>query len=98
MRLENNELILQYQPSVSLTTGKITQVEALVRWNHPERGLLMPGAFLPEAETGNLMGWIDNWVLRAGCAQLRQWRDAGFPHFPMAINISSGHLHDVKYC
>ena len=39
-----------------------------------------------------MMGWIDNWVLRAGCAQLRQWRDAGFPHFPMAINISSGHL------
>ena len=90
--LEKNELVLQYQPSVSLTTGKITQVEALVRWNHPERGLLNPGAFLPDAEAGNMMGWIDNWVLRAGCAQLRQWRDAGFPHFPMAINISSGQL------
>jgi signal peptidase I len=90
--IENNELILQYQPSVSLSTGKINQVEALVRWNHPERGLLMPGAFLPEAEAGDMMGWIDNWVLRTGCAQLRQWRDAGFPHFPMAINISSGHL------
>lgn len=90
--IENNELILQYQPSVSLTTGKITQVEALVRWKHPDRGLLMPGAFLPEAEAGNMMGWIDNWVLRTGCAQLRQWRDAGFPHFSMAINISSDKL------
>lgn len=90
--IENNELMLQYQPSVSLTTGKITQVEALVRWNHPERGLLMPGAFLPEAEAGNMMGWIDNWVLRTGCAQLRQWRDAGFSHFPIAINLSSSHL------
>jgi signal peptidase I len=90
--LENNEFLLQYQPGVSLTTGRITQVEALVRWNHPDRGLLMPGAFLPEAEAGNMMGWIDNWVLRQGCTQLRQWRDAGFPKFPMAINISTSQL------
>ncbi|MDX9865162.1 MAG: signal peptidase I [Anaerolineaceae bacterium] len=90
--LENNEFMLQYQPGVSLKTGKITQVEALLRWNHPERGLLMPMSFLPEAEAGKLIGWIDSWVLRTGCAQLRQWRDAGFPHFPMAINISSSQL------
>lgn len=90
--LENNEFFLQYQPSVSLSTGQLTQVEAFLRWEHPERGLLMPMSFLPEAEATGLIGWIDNWVLRTGCSQLRQWRDAGFPHFPMAINISSSQL------
>ena len=90
--LENDEFILQYQPIVSLTTGEMTQVEAFLRWNHPERGLLMPLSFLPDAEANGLIGWIDNWVLRTGCAQLRQWRDAGYPPFPMAIIISPTQL------
>lgn len=90
--LENNEFVLQYQPSASLTTGKLAQVEAFLRWNHPVRGMLMPMSFLPEAEANDLIGWIDAWVLRSGCAQLRQWREAGFPPFALALNISSRQL------
>lgn len=94
--LENDEFVLRFQPSASLSTGQLTQVEAFLRWEHPQRGLLMPMTFLPEAEANDLIGWIDTWVLRTGCAQLRLWRDAGFPPFALAINISSSQLRQPE--
>ena len=90
--LKNDEFALQFQPSVSLTSGEITQVEAFLRWEHPERGLLPPMSFLPEAEASNMVTWIDDWVIRTGCSQLRKWRKAGYPQFPMSINLSSTQL------
>src|SRR5216684_1513077 len=87
--LERQELLLHYQPKVNLKTGAITGVEALVRWQHPERGLLLPGQFLTIAEDSGLIVAIGQWVLREACRQTREWLDAGLPAVPVAVNISS---------
>jgi diguanylate cyclase (GGDEF)-like protein/PAS domain S-box-containing protein len=87
--LERRELFLQYQPKVNLKTGAIVGVEALLRWQHPERGLLLPGQFLTIAEdTGMIIG-IGQWILREACRQTREWLDAGLLAVPVAVNISS---------
>jgi diguanylate cyclase (GGDEF)-like protein/PAS domain S-box-containing protein len=87
--LERQELLLHYQPKVNLKTAAITSVEALVRWQHPERGLLLPGQFLPIAEDTGMIVAIGQWVLREACRQTREWLDAGLPAVPVAVNISS---------
>ena len=87
--LEREELLLHYQPKINLKTGAITSVEALVRWQHPERGLLLPGHFLTIAEDSGLIVAIGQWVLREACRQTRAWLDAGLPAVPVAVNISS---------
>jgi diguanylate cyclase (GGDEF)-like protein/PAS domain S-box-containing protein len=84
-----DQLVLHYQPKVDLTTGRLAGVEALVRWQHPERGLLLPGEFLPIAEDLGLMTAIDRWVLSEACRQTREWLGAGMPAVPVAINVSS---------
>jgi EAL domain-containing protein (putative c-di-GMP-specific phosphodiesterase class I) len=75
--LEREELLLHYQPKVNLKTGAITSVEALVRWQHPERGLLLPGQFLTIAEDTGMIIAIGQWVLREACRQAQEWLDAG---------------------
>ncbi len=90
--LRNDELVLFYQPSVSMQDGQISQVEAFLRWQHPERGFLMPMQFLPWAEKSGLVQFIDEWVLNTGCLQLRRWQDQGYLNLPLAINISSYEL------
>ncbi len=90
--LRNDELVLFYQPSVSMHDGQISQVEAFLRWQHPERGFLMPMQFLPWAEKSGLVQFIDEWVLNTGCLQLRRWQDQGYLNLPLAINISSYEL------
>jgi len=87
--LERQELLLHYQPKVNLKTGAMTGVEALVRWQHPERGLLLPGEFLTIAEDTGMIPAIGQWVLRDACRQTREWLDAGLPAVPVAVNISS---------
>src|SRR5712671_6398126 len=87
--LERQELLLHYQPKVNLKTGAMTGVEALVRWQHPERGLLLPGQFLTIAEDTGLILAIGQWVLREACRQTREWLDAGLFAVPVAVNISS---------
>jgi diguanylate cyclase (GGDEF)-like protein/PAS domain S-box-containing protein len=87
--LERQELLLHYQPKVNLKTGAITSVEALVRWQHPERGLLLPGQFLTIAEDAGMIVAIGEWVLREACRQTREWLDAGLLAVPVAVNISS---------
>jgi diguanylate cyclase (GGDEF)-like protein/PAS domain S-box-containing protein len=87
--LERDEFVLHYQPKVNLNTGAITSVEALVRWQHPSRGLLLPGEFLGIAEVNGLIVGIGQWVLREACRQTRAWLDAGLPAVPVAVNISS---------
>jgi diguanylate cyclase (GGDEF)-like protein/PAS domain S-box-containing protein len=87
--LERQELLLHYQPKINLKTRAITSVEALVRWQHPERGLLLPGQFLTIAEDTGMIVAIGQWVLREACRQTREWLDAGLLAVPVAVNISS---------
>src|SRR6202521_1581375 len=87
--LERQELLLHYQPKVNLKTGVITSVEALIRWQHPERGLLLPGQFLTIAEDTGMIVAIGQWVLREACRQTRKWLYAGLLAVPVAVNISS---------
>ncbi|HET9041206.1 MAG TPA: EAL domain-containing protein [Gemmatimonadales bacterium] len=91
--MERNELLLHYQPIVELKTGAIYGVEALVRWDHPQYGRLMPQHFVPLAEESGLIVPLGAWVLREGCRQLQAWRQE-FPHLPlsMSINISGRQL------
>ncbi len=89
MAIERKELSLEYQPQKDLSTGEITGCEALVRWRHPELGLVPPGKFIPIAENSGLISPIGEWVLRTACAQARQWQDQGLPPIPVAVNVST---------
>ncbi len=92
MALENGELELFYQPQVELISGQIVGVEALLRWNHPELGLLGPDEFLDIAEETNLIFPIGEWVLKTAFAQAKQWQTESFPPLRMAVNLSSRQL------
>jgi EAL domain-containing protein (putative c-di-GMP-specific phosphodiesterase class I) len=92
--LERKEFELHYQPQVDLGSGSIVGAEALLRWRHPERGLMTPGAFIGMAEETGLVLPIGDWVLEAACAQLRDWRDAGLPVVPVSVNLSAHQFDD----
>jgi diguanylate cyclase (GGDEF)-like protein len=89
--LEREELVLHYQPKVELATGQICGVEALVRWDHPQRGLLFPGEFLAAAEQSNLIDPLTAWVLRRALTDLASWAALGIP-WPVAVNVSARNL------
>lgn len=86
------QLRLVYQPKVNLHSGEIIGCEALVRWHHPQRGIIPPGKFIPVAEESGLILPISDWVLRTACTQARAWSDAGLPGIPVAVNISAAQL------
>jgi diguanylate cyclase (GGDEF)-like protein/PAS domain S-box-containing protein len=87
--LSREEFLLHYQPKVNLDTGEITGVEALIRWQQPDRGLVPPAQFVPIAEDCGLILPIGRWVLREACRQARAWQDAGLPPLPIAVNVSA---------
>jgi diguanylate cyclase len=87
--LSGNELVLHYQPQVEAGSGRVTGVEALVRWQHPELGLLMPDRFVPNAESSGQIEALGSWVLRAACHQFVEWRDQGMGDIDMAVNVSA---------
>jgi diguanylate cyclase (GGDEF)-like protein/PAS domain S-box-containing protein len=95
--LERDEFVLHYQPKIDLKTGEITGVEALIRWWHPERGLVGPLQFISIAEDCGLMLPIGNWVLRESCRQAKAWQDAGLPPMEMAVNVSSVQFRNDEF-
>ena len=95
--LKRDEFALHYQPKIDLRTGKITGAEALIRWHHPERGLVPPTDFIPVAEDCGLIIPIGNWVLAEACRQARAWLDAGLPVTTMAVNVSALEFNDDDF-
>jgi diguanylate cyclase (GGDEF)-like protein/PAS domain S-box-containing protein len=95
--LERQEFVLYYQPKMSLETGAITGVEALLRWQHPVRGLVPPAEFVPFAEASRLILPIGQWVLREACRQARAWLDADLHPGPMAVNISGAEFRHKDF-
>jgi len=83
------QLFLAYQPQVDMETSRLVGLEALVRWNHPTRGVLLPGEFMPAAERSGLIVMLGNWVLRSACRQAQQWLETGAALPPVAINVST---------
>ena len=92
--LSRNEFELHYHPEVNVQTGRIECIEALVRWRHPDIGLVAPSEFLPAAEQGNLDGLIGEWIINEACRQVKAWHDEGMKDFRVAINLSSRQFHD----
>jgi diguanylate cyclase (GGDEF)-like protein/PAS domain S-box-containing protein len=86
--VEKNELKLVYQPQYELATRRLVGIEALLRWEHPEQGTIMPARFMPLAEETGVIHGIGEWVLREACTRTREWLDAGFPDLRMAVNLS----------
>ena len=87
--IEKDELVVHYQPQLNLRSGEITGAEALVRWQHPQRGLLMPGEFIALAEESGLVVPLGEWVLRHACRQNKAWQDAGLMPITVAVNLSA---------
>ncbi len=94
LALEANEMLLYYQPFVSLSTRQITGTEALLRWQHPKYGLLKPEEFISLAEETGLILPIGRWLLRTACYQLKQWHRAGFSSLRMAVNVATPQIRD----
>jgi len=87
--IDQGEFLVYYQPQLDLRSGAITGAEALIRWQDPERGLIMPGTFIALAEETGLIVPMGEWVLRAACRQNKAWQDAGLPPIPVAVNLSA---------
>lgn len=94
--ITNDELDLYYQPRVALASGEVVGAEALIRWQHPERGLLTPGYFIPIAEQAGMMHALDRWVHARACRDLRRWQDHGWP-CRLSLNISTDELLDEGF-
>ena len=96
--LARNELFLEYQPQVDVRTGAITGLEALLRWNHGELGLIPPNDFIEIAENSGLIVPIGEWVMRTACAQARAWQQSGLPSVPIAVNVSAIQFRRRGFC
>jgi len=94
--LEQKELIVHYQPLMDSNTGKMVCAEALVRWKHPELGLLDPMQFIPLAEGIGFILSIDRWVMTTACAQNKEWQKAGYPPFCVTVNLSAHWFHQAN--
>ncbi len=94
--VERNEFELYYQPQVNLQTNEITGLEALLRWNHPELGMVSPGVFIPLAEKNGLITRIGEWVLETALLQSQKWQEAGLPPVRMSVNLSAAQFNDPR--
>lgn len=92
LALDREELFIVYQPIIKLSSGQVVGMEALLRWEHPERGLIPPGVFIPVAEETGLIGPIGEWVLKSACTQAQEWLNKGLPTLKLSVNLSSQQL------
>ena len=92
--IERSEFVLHYQPRVESASGRIVGAEALIRWQHPERGLVPPAEFIALAEEANLVIPIGEWALQAACRQMAEWRDAGQRPIAVSVNLAANHLRE----
>lgn len=90
--IEKNQFFLVYQPQLDITNQRFLAVEALIRWQHPDNGLILPLAFIPVAEESGLIIPIGEWVIRESCRQINAWRDAGLPYISIAVNVAAKQL------
>lgn len=95
--LKRDELFLHYQPQIDVQTGKVVGVEALIRWQHPEQGLIPPNQFIPLAEECGLIAPIGDWVVKTACAQNKAWQEEGLPAIVVAVNISAQHFQQKNF-
>jgi diguanylate cyclase (GGDEF)-like protein/PAS domain S-box-containing protein len=98
LALEREELFLVYQPQMDMATRKVTGLEALLRWQHPELGLVPPDKFIRIAENSGLIVPIGEWVLRTACAQAQQWQQEGLPAVTVAVNVSAIQFRQEGFC
>jgi diguanylate cyclase (GGDEF)-like protein/PAS domain S-box-containing protein len=98
LALKKNELFLMYQPQMDIATGRITGLEALLRWQHPDLGLVPPDKFIRIAENTGLIVPIGLWVLRTACSQARKWQDEGLLSVPVAVNVSAVQFRQRGFC
>ena len=96
--LERNEFVLHYQPKLDLGTGLVVGVEALLRWRHPDHGLVPPGEFIPTLEDTGMIVPVGRWVLQEACHQARAWQQAGLPSLTMAVNVSTHQFRRDDVC
>jgi diguanylate cyclase len=94
--LHREQLELYYQPKVSATTGRILGAEALIRWEHPQLGMISPAQFIPLAEKNGLITGIGQWVFEAACRQIQQWNEQGFDHLRIAVNLSGRQFYQAN--
>jgi len=98
LAIEREELFLVYQPQMDIATGRITGLEALLRWQHPDLGLVPPDKFIRIAENSGLIVPIGEWVVRTACRQARNWQDSGLPPVSLAVNVSAVQFRQQGFC
>jgi EAL domain-containing protein (putative c-di-GMP-specific phosphodiesterase class I) len=98
LALEREQLSLVYQPQTDIATGRITGMEALLRWQHPDLGLIPPDKFIRIAENSGLIVPIGEWVLRTACRQARKWQDEGLPAVSIAVNVAAVQFRQEGFC
>ena len=94
--VHRGQLLVHYQPLVSLQDGQVTGAEALLRWNHPQRGIVLPTEFIPLAEETGLITSLGEWVLKAACMQVKAWQGQSLPNLRVAVNLSPRQLEQHK--
>ncbi|MEO5376564.1 MAG: EAL domain-containing protein [Magnetococcus sp. DMHC-6] len=95
--VERKEFILHYQPQIDLITGELVGMEALIRWQHPRRGLVSPGEFISLAEETGLIIPMGKWALRSACAQTKKWQDMGYPPLRISVNLSGLQFQQAEF-
>ena len=96
MRLEK-QFVLHYQPLMHTDEKRVHGVEALIRWQHPEEGIIMPDKFIPSLEDSGMINEVGAWVMEESCMQLAKWQEAGYKNLLMSINVSPRQLNDNHF-